>query len=431
MQNLILISMDALVYEDLEYLKAKPSFNWMLKNGSIVERVRSIYPTLTYPCHISMSTGRYPDSHGVLNNTDDLIGSLNSPWKFEHQAVKGKDLLDACKKAGLSTASVGWPVSGHHPSVDYLVDECWPVKGNTLDDYKKAYLDTGTSQELFENTVEPFLWMRVGRRQPESSYFLTRISAEIIRRYKPNVLTLHIGNVDAYRHKTGVFSQLVTQGLDQCEEMLRLLIEATKDAGTFERTNFVVTSDHGQLDVVRTVHLNKLFADNGLIKTDDNNRIISCDAYCFTAEMSARVCIKDNSNLRVVEKVRSLLENACQSGLWGISKIYTREEVAKDERLDGDFDFVIETDNYSRFDEKWFGNPVTSMELGERGCVHGSHGFHPDKGLRPPFLACGPAIKTGVILPSARLVDGAPTCAAILKVPFLGVDGAPLTQILK
>lgn len=34
----------------------------------MVRSVRSIYPTVTYPCHTTMMTGNYPDKHGVTSD---------------------------------------------------------------------------------------------------------------------------------------------------------------------------------------------------------------------------------------------------------------------------------------------------------------------------------------------------------------------------
>ncbi len=127
-QKLIVISMDALIYEDLEYLYKKPSFKFMLDNGSLVKRVKSIYPTLTYPCHSTMSTGCYPEKHGITKNVyNETV--LSPTWMFEHKNVLCEDIFDVCKKAGLTTAAVGWPVTGNHENIDYLVCECWPESG--------------------------------------------------------------------------------------------------------------------------------------------------------------------------------------------------------------------------------------------------------------------------------------------------------------
>ena len=65
------------------------------------------------------------------------------------------------------------------------------------------------------------------------------------------------------------------------------------------------------------------------------------------------------------------------------------------------------------------------------GYTEGDHGYHPDKGPRPPFIAFGPDIKTGVTLEGAELVDGAPTYARILEIEMPDVDGRALSELIK
>lgn len=428
-KKLIVVSLDALIFEDLEYLKTKPSFRMMLEKGSIVKRMRSIYPSITYPCHTTMATGCYPDRHGIVNN-NFVTFEKDPPWIFEHDNVKCEDILDACKKAGLTTASVGWPVSGNHKSVDYLVNECWPAAHSPIEAYREAYLANGTPEWLFDEVVAPVLWMRVGRKQPESSYFLTRICAEMIRRYHPDILMLHQGNIDSYRHRTGVFSDLVTTGLDECEAMLTMLVHATKDAGVFEDTNFIVTADHGQLNSTREVNLNRLFVDNGLIETNDDGCIKDCLAWCQPSGMSAQIYLKDPNDEALKQRVYSLLAEKRDEGVWGISQVYTRDEF-KGMRLDGEFSFVVETDGFSSFGADWSGSGAEGSRWTVSGPISGDHGFHPDKGPRPPFLAFGPDIKPGVVIEEGRLIDGAPTYAKILGVELPGADGTAFSELLK
>ena len=429
-QRLIVISFDALIYEDLPYLRTKPNFSWLLENGSHVKRVKSIYPTLTYPCHTTMITGCWPDKHGVINNVYDVPREPR-PWRFGHESVRCEDLLDVCKRNGLKTASVGWPVSGNHPSVDYLVNECWPeTKDPPIEEYAQAYLDHGTPVWLFDEVVKPVLEMRVGRKQPESSYFLGYISAGIIRKYQPDVLVMHPGVVDSFRHKGGVFSDIIPEALDCCDDVLGMLIQATKDAGVFEETNFVVTSDHGHLNATRKVNLNCLFAQNGLIKADENHRVTDYRAWCYPmGGMSAYVHLSDPRNEQLYKFVYDLLQEKCSEGLWGISQVFTREECQK-MHLDGNFSFVVETDGYTEFGAKWYGDPVVNMPFGLCGPIRGDHGYHPDKGPRSPFIACGPFIKRGVVVEHADLIDGAPTYARILGVALPLADGSAIEELL-
>lgn len=427
--KLIVISLDALIFEDIEYLKEKPSFRRLISEGAMVERMHSIYPSLTYPCHTTMSTGCYPDKHGIVNNTV-LSCEKDPPWIFDHKNVKCEDILDVCKRAGLKTASVGWPVTGNHKSVDYLVNECWPESGAPAEAYREAYIENGTPEWLFDEAVAPFLWMRVGRKQPESSYFLTRVSSQIIRSYKPDILMLHVGNVDSYRHKTGVFSDLVRTGLDECENMITMLIHAVKDAGIFEQTNFVITADHGQLNTTRYVNLNCLFAAEGLIKTNSDGSVKEYDAWCHESGMSAQIYLSDPDDEGLKRRVYELLKNKRDEGIWGISEVYTKEELKK-MRLDGGFSFVVETDGYTSFGDDWDGAYASSLPLTVCGCVGGNHGYHPDKAARPPFIAYGPDFLKGAVLSDAELVDGAPTYARVLGLELKNADGRALTELIK
>ena len=67
-QHIVVVSEDAMVYDDLEELQYMPCFERILPQAAIVESVRSVYPTLTYPNHTSMRTGAYCYKHGIINN---------------------------------------------------------------------------------------------------------------------------------------------------------------------------------------------------------------------------------------------------------------------------------------------------------------------------------------------------------------------------
>lgn len=432
MQNkLVIVSFDAMIGDDLNTLSQYPVFRTMLENGSLVQKLRSVYPSLTYPCHVAMASGCYPDKTGVYSNEKRIVGVKNLPWQFDHSAVKVEDIMDAAKRAGLTTASVGWPVTGNHKSIDYLLDEAWatgPDKSAAA--FRKAYLETGTPAELFDELVAPILWMRVKRAQPDSAYFLTRIACEFIRRYQPDILMLHIGNPDHERHAHGVFSKEAKGSLHEAETIMNSLMIAAKDAGVYESTNFVATSDHGQLDTVRIVRPNVLLRENGLIRLDADENVKDWDAWCYPIGLSAQIVLRDPDDASLRERVGSLLNKYCEEGVWGFSKVYTAEEAAE-EHLSGDFSFVLETDGYSRFGIDWTGSYAANNPSDENGIsLRGSHGHHPDKGPSPVFLGYGPAFKPGAVLAQADLVDGAPTYAKILGVDLPDADGRPMDSIL-
>ena len=145
MRHVIVISEDAMVYEDTETLKRLPNFGSIWDRAARVNRVRSIYPTITYPCHVSMMTGVYPDRHGVVNNEQTILCETSTPWEFYARAVKVPTLFDKAHEAGMTTACVFWPVCANSPSIDYLLAEYWPQHGETAEE---SYREAGASPEV-------------------------------------------------------------------------------------------------------------------------------------------------------------------------------------------------------------------------------------------------------------------------------------------
>lgn len=429
-KQFLIISADALISEDLEFASALPAFRYLLENGSRVSRLRSIYPTLTYPCHTTMLTGCLPDRHGVCNNEVQQPGVVSPPWLWYHDPVRVPDLMDVCKAAGYSTGSVSWPVTGNHPSIDYLVDEIWPYpipadNGEAVAALRKTLLGAGTSPQVLADCAEDLLSLRMRRHQPETAWFSTTVCARMIRNYQPEVLTLHIANIDAYRHESGVYGPHIEQALRETDQMLTVLFEALEDAGIREQTDIVLTADHGQMDIDRKVAVNVLFREAGLIRTDAEGAVTDWDAWCFYAGTSAQVRLRDPGDTRLREIVFRLLTDRLAAGDSGFSAVYSEEDLKKD-RLAGNFSFVLETDGHTGFSPAWTGDYLRPLPG-----PAGSHGFHPDKGPRPPLLCCGPSFRTGVVLEDADLADGAPTWAKLLGVELPDADGRVLEELLR
>lgn len=90
-QKLIVLSADAMVYEDLAYLETLPNFRKYLSGGCRIEKVRSIYPTITYACHATMASGVYPDKHGLSGNLNFVPGNLTPPWHWFYDELHFKE----------------------------------------------------------------------------------------------------------------------------------------------------------------------------------------------------------------------------------------------------------------------------------------------------------------------------------------------------
>lgn len=428
-KKLIVFSADAMVTEDLEYLKTLPNFQKYLAKGCVVEKVRTIYPTITYPCHTSMSTGVYPNKHKVFGNLQLFPGEVKTPWKWFHEwnQYEGDDIFTAAKKHGLTTAAVFWPVTGNHPDIDYLVDEYWPQYPG--DDLREVFRRSGSSEEVLD-VIEPFFAGTQIRIHPETDEFIINCTCALIRKFQPDLIMLHPANIDSYRHKNGLFNDKVTQGIEETDRFIGQIMEAVEEAGLLDVTNFVLTSDHGQIDVKRVINVNVFLADAGLIRVEDG-KVVDWDAWFQSGGCYGLVYLKDPSNREIYEKTHALLKHMADEGIYGISEVFTEPEINEKEHLGGDFAFAVETDGYTSFGDNWMRPIVRKFDDSDYRYGRATHGYLPDKGPQPIFVAAGPDFNEGIVIERRPIVDEAPTYAAMFGFDLPDADGEPIMEFIK
>lgn len=425
-RHVIVISEDAMVFEDIEYLKNLPNFGSIWNKAARVEHVRSIYPTITYPCHTTMMTGVYPETHGIVNNEKNIPGEVNSKWVHFRRDVHAKTVFDYAHEAGRSTAAVFWPVTGGDQAIDHLINEYWPQHG---EDTLQCFREAGTDEEILRDIIAPRTNGFTHRTHPFADAFVHSCAAEIIRKYKPDLLMLHPANVDAYRHHYGVFSPRVNDSLHDIDLWLGDILKATEDAGIRDNTDFFIVSDHGQLNISRVLALNCLLAEAGFITVNADGSMGDYVAYAKSAALSAHIYMKDPADEAAKARVYAFLCGLRDQEVYGVQRVYTAKEVQAEEHLANGISFVVESDGYTTFSNDWRRPLVRSMNNDDYKYGRGTHGHHPDKGPQPTLIAFGPDIKPGAVLSNARLVDEAPTFAHALGLTMEHTDGRVLEEL--
>lgn len=427
-KHLIVISEDAMVFEDLAELKTMPNFGRVMENAACVERVRSVYPTVTYPNHTSMRTGVYCGKHGIINNEQTILGEASSKWVFFNDSVKVHDIFDAAKGAGMTTAAVFWPVTGNHPHIDYLVNEYWPQTPEETTE--QCFKNSGSSDEVIEKVVRPNMHLVDGmhRQHPHCDAFVHACACSMIREFKPNLLMIHPANIDAYRHHSGLFTSQVTHGLHEIDLWLGEILKAVRDAGIEEDTNIFIVSDHGQMNITRVIAINAVLAEKGLLTVDGEGRMTDYVAVAKSTGLSTQIYLKNPE--RDFDRVHKILSEMCEDGLYGFSRVYTAEEVKTEEGLYGDFSFVLETDGFTSFSNAFTRPLVRNIDISDYKFGRATHGHNPDRGPQPTLLAFGPDIRAGARVARRPIVDEAPTYAKLLNVELPDADGTAIDEIL-
>lgn len=434
-KKVVMISFDAMTREDInKTLKDCPNFKWLMENGSRIETMRSVYPTITYPVHASILTGCTVGRHQVFNNEKfDPTMPSPKPWNWFASSLKVPDLFQRAKEAGLTTASIFWPVTGGNENIDYLIAEYWAKQEGKMKYFTvEGFKDSGSSDQMMEEIIKPHAdILDSNSRRARIGDFITATTGDVIRKYKPDLTLLHLGFIDYARHSFGMFSDVLTEKLPWADEYLGEVFQACKDAGTFEDTNFIVLSDHGQINIDRACNLNSLLRQEGFIQVDEAGKMVHWDAAIQSTAHSCALYLSDPNNEELKQKVYELL---CKVQEWPdspISRIYTAEEARDEEGLYGNFSFVLESDGHTSFGNDWNGPVFMTPDLSDYKLGKATHGYHPDRGPQPPFQAKGPDFKEGVCLGRRRLIDVAPTIGKILGFDMGEIDGKAIEEILK
>ena len=435
-KRLIVFSVDAMVTEDVEAMRELPNFKKYLGGGSEFKNgMRTIYPSVTYPIHVSILTGCYTGKHKVTSNFGFTTASKDDTWLFSSENIAVEDIFAAAKRKGLSTASISWPVTGRNPNIDYLIDEYWfPNPGETM---RAGFADMGSSGEMLDimdahtDMLAPG-WEQGGKKNfmvwPGVDDFWVACACDIIRKYKPELTFVHTGTFDSFRHKYGVFGSHLDEARANLDRYIGMLMRACEDAGVAGETNFIMVSDHGQRDICRAINLNVKLSDAGWIDVDESGKVTDWRAFCFSNAMSALVYVKDPGD---EERVYQTLEDLRKEGVFGIGRIYTAREAMEEEQLCGGFSFVIESDGYTSFGDKAVRPLVQNFDVSDYRFGRATHGYMPDYGPQPVFVAKGPGIRQGVVLDRGEVVDEAPTFAKLMGLSLPQAEGKPIDAILK
>lgn len=427
-RHVVVVSVDAMVYEDLEILSKLYTFESVWDRTARVNRVKSVYPTITYPCHSTMMTGVYPETHGIVNNERPELLVRSSLWQHERSLVKAKSIFDYAHEAGLSTAAVFWPVTGNDKNIDYLVNEYWPQHGESSE---QCFRDSGSSEEVMQKIVLPNLKYVENRhrKHPWCDAFVMACACDMLTSFKPNLLMVHPANVDAYRHETGLFTPKVEAGLYETNLWIGQLMKAADDAGILDKTDFFIVSDHGQLAIRRCVALNALLAERGLIDVDESGEIRDWTAFAKSGGLSALVYLKHPDCAEDLARTKAVLDELAAGEVMGVGQVFTEAEARAQHHLGGDFSFVVETDGYTTFANDWVRPLVRPQDNRNYRFGRATHGHLPEKGPQPTLIAFGPHMKPGAVIPDALLVDEAPTFAHALGLKMEGTDGRCLTEL--
>lgn len=419
---LIIISLDglrpdAVLHADEHGLKV-PTLRAFVAGGTYAEGVITAIPSDTFPNHTTIITGVWPIEHGIYGNSMAFPQFTSRTWYVQDffKDIKTETIFQAANKAGLKTAGVYWPATVGAP-LNYNIPE-YPIDASDMSPAGPVYSPGDILSKL--NLHPTFDNDDITARDA----FSTEASIRILRAYKPDLLVIHLTDLDHQEHIHGPFSIEANVSLEVTDGQVKEIQQAALAINPATRISIV--SDHGFVAINHAVSVNAILAKAGLIEINPaakspNSKPKDWTAMCMS-ELSG-ICggfLKHPSDKAALAKVMDVLEEAKENAEYGIDQILTREDMM---RMGGgpNTDFgVAFSDGYAGV-TTLTGPVVVAIPPG------GAHGHVPtNPQIRTSFFIEGEGIAKGRNLHIIDIRQEAPTFANLLNVQLPAAKLAPL-----
>ena len=426
--NVVYISIDAM-HPDLVFKADKfglkiPYLRSLIDKSTHTSKgVYGIYPTLTYPSHVTMFTGVKPQTHGLYNNI------FFDPDDRHHQAwdwfdpCKGKleNLWTAAKKEGYKTVNICIPCTTGG-DIDYNIIEYWRDKT----EYNNKLFNCLCSPPWLIEKMESDIGFIPGLLETEKEDDIQRGSAALwllenkLKDSKdPFFLSQYFASYDGKAHECTTYSNEAFEALEAIDSMCMKIEEKAREVGG-DNLVVCVVSDHGMSDVKKTIRINAELRKEGFI-TAENETVKKWSAYCHYAHGMAEVRIKDPDDVETYKSIEKLLRKIESEAGNGVIKVYNRDQII---RL-GSFlnsDFALEAGIGYRFENHIQGNLVE-----EESKYFATHGYSPENDImRASFFVKGNGVSEGLDRDDINLIDYAPTVASLMGFSLKNAEGKSL-----
>ena len=374
-QTVVMISIDGLRWDYIEKHGA-PNLKAMGEQGVRAQKMQPVYPTKTFPNHISVITGLLPVNHGIVDNkfcdkarNNECYsmgkGQKDSTW------VRGTPLWNLVKMHGLKSAVYFWPES------DARFNGMTP-------DYYFHYSKQGDYQDRIDQIIQ---WLSLPKAQ------------------RPRFVASYFSLVDSMGHEYGPDAQQTYDAVQQLDSLMADL--HTRLKALDENINLVIVSDHGMasVDPSMSIKIDSLPKDDNFMVQNTGPRVL------YYAKPNSKADIKGFSKkLAKAEDGRYIVLTDQQK------RDYYYD---KGPRVG---DIVLQTTAPRVFTDSKMASYL------------GTHGYAYTDDMAATFIATGPAFKRHVQLDEVNNLDVYPLIAKLLGLKILSPidsDGETLWPAIK
>ena len=372
----ILVSIDGFRWDYLDRYQP-PALLRLAAAGVRAEGLISQFPSKTFPNHYTLVTGLRLANHGIVSNNmraPDIPGEFslaNREVLADPRWWGGEPIWNTVEQQGKVAAAMFWPgsetmIGGHQATYWTPFDDPFP------------------NDERVKRVLE---WLQLPNGK------------------RPSFLTLYFSDVDNTGHEYGPESAEVRDAVLSVDRSIGKLVAGVDAMGLGDRVNYVVVSDHGMsaLSADRVIVLDK-YIDLTTVDVIDWAPVLGLSPKDGNVD-KLYAALKDKHPHLAVYRRNDI---PAQYGLAGHPRVSPVIGIA---------------------DEGW--NITSARDLnrwgsGDRRPPAGTHGYDPRaKSMHGLFVASGPRLRSGVVVPPFENVHVYDLMCALLGITPAKNDGDP------
>ena len=379
-QTLVLVSIDGFRWDYLDWPQAK-NMRSIAAQGSRVTKLRTVYPSSTFPGHLSIATGLHPTEHGVIDNyfcrSDRSDCYSMGKGRKDPSWLSGIPLWTLVEQHGGRASTFFWPESDA------------PFANKLPTDYR-PYDDRVPHRERVQQAID---------------------SLALPADKRPDLVTLYFSVVDSASHTFGPKAPAILSAIIEVDRQIAVLWQAIESINTQQDAdiNLMLVSDHGMSEVDPD-----MFIDTKTLPRRKGFKRVNG---------STRVTYYQRDPEADIDGLARALDRMSDGRWRRLSSLDLTERHF--ENHPGVGDVIIETAPPRVF----------RRGGGKNADLRGMHGYPATVEDMAAFLvAVGPRFKVGKVIPEAHQLEVYPVAATLLDLSLpdnIASDGGPLRAILR
>lgn len=374
-KKVIVIDVVGLSPRHFEASEKMPAIASLLNHGRLF-RMKPVFPPVTLPVQASLTTGVYPQVHGVVANGFYFPETFQVAfWEQAAGLVQAERIWDRLKKndPSLKTAVLFFQNSLYAKcdavitprplhSEEGLIQWC----------YSKP---AGLYEEICEQIGEFNLFHFWGPMVSiEGSRWIAKAAVEVMARIEPNLMYVYLPHLDYCSQKVHPGDPLIEEELALVDKEVGRIVEGVKDLGMEGETAFIVLSEYLLSGVQGDIPLNRVLREEGLL----NVRTISGREY-LDLELSPAFAMVDHQIAHIYIKpghekaVRKALEG--RDGIDMLLDVVGKKKYRIDHPRAGDLIAVSARDRW--FSYYWWEDRSKEPDFATHVDIHRKPGYDP------------------------------------------------------